>query len=258
MKTTLIIPALNPDMNLIQLVAEVRRLDSEIQVLIVDDGSAAKFDTVFIRLKFEYGCILCRHPENYGKGAALKTGIRYMMQHLSTPSGFITADADGQHSAEDILKIAKAMEEHPDHIILGTRDLMQEGVPLKSRWGNMITAGIFQLITGISCADTQTGLRGIPFRYADLALETPGNRYEYETHFLLRTANEEIPITEITISTIYLANNRGSHFRPARDAVRIYGMIAQYVVRECFRKQKQHYLPQSDLKKENRPVRGRP
>lgn len=235
MRSILIIPALNPDRKLLELIREVQLMIPKLHTVVVDDGSSEESAVIFEELNFLQNCVVCRHPENYGKGAALKTGISYSLQHYPGCNGFITADADGQHRTEDILQVATALEQYPDRVILGTRDFLNPSVPLKSRWGNMITAGIFGLLTGISCVDTQTGLRGIPVRYARLALEVEGERYEYETHFLLRAADEQIPFMEVEIETVYLDQNRGSHFRPLRDAARIYGMIIKYSFGNMFR-----------------------
>lgn len=228
MRLTLIIPALNPDNQLLELVKEIRIQHLPLHIVIVDDGSDSTTAAIFEDLKYNYDCMICRHAENYGKGAAIKTGIAYVLQRYPKNNGFLTADADGQHQAADIRKVVTAMAEYPEHIILGTRDLTRGKVPLKSRLGNLITAGTFTMITGISLNDTQTGLRGIPGRYAKLALTVEGRRYEYETHFLLQAANRKILFKEVEIPTIYINHNQGSHFRPIRDAFRIYYIILKY------------------------------
>lgn len=238
MKKILMIPALNPDQNLINFVAELKYLDPSMPLLIIDDGSDTRSASIFSELEGKYGCMICRHPENYGKGVALKTGISYILQHYPDTAGFITADADGQHWPTDVIRVANEMEQHPHEIILGTRDFSMTGVPFKSRWGNMITSGVFSALTGISCSDTQTGLRGIPIRYAGMALHVEGERYEYETHFLLRAAGYQIPLRELLISTVYLDNNSASHFRPIRDSFRIYRMI--FIASFRRRKHKNH------------------
>ena len=234
----LIIPALNPDERLLQLVKEVQAIAPGLQIIIVDDGSGPAHGQIFDQLKFAYDCILCRHHENYGKGAAIKTGIDHMKRYFPGCAGYITADADGQHRPADILKVAKALQQHPDHLILGTRDFSQKQVPFKSFWGNRITSGVFRLITGRSCPDTQTGLRGIPARYAELALEVSGERFEYEMNFLMTAAQNRVPFLEVPISTVYLEGNRSSHFRPVRDSARIYGTILKFLVRPLHRQRK--------------------
>lgn len=224
----LIIPALNPDRRVLALVKAVKELEPEIRIVVVDDGSGKQSQTLFDRLKQHCGCTVCRHPENCGKGAALKTGIAYLMVHGPDCTGYLTADADGQHKPGDIVAVAKAMERNPHSVILGVRDFSQTQVPGKNRWGNRITAEVFRRVTGMSCSDTQTGLRGIPAAYGDLALEIPGTRFEYEMNFLLYAAGQRIPMEEIPIRTVYAAEGRTSHFRSVRDSARIYRAILGY------------------------------
>lgn len=226
MKAVIVIPALNPDKNLIALVEKLREAD--FQVVVVNDGSSEEYNDIFDALKWRFHCDILHHPQNMGKGAALKTGIRYAWVSYPDSCGYVTADADGQHSAEDISKVAAAIEENPEGLVMGTRDFGGKDVPFKSKWGNLITAFVFRLSTGRKCPDTQTGLRGIPKQYAELCLEIPGDRFEYEMNMLMQFVKQKIPFTLVPIATIYLENNRATHFNSVRDSLCIYLNILKY------------------------------
>jgi len=226
MKPVVIIPALNPDEKLIALVEKLRKQDFD--VVVVNDGSSESCRGIFNMLKWSCQCDVLVHPENRGKGAALKTGIRYAWAGYPDSCGYVTADADGQHSAEDIGKVAAALEEGRDGLIMGTRDFGGEDVPFKSRWGNRITAAVFRMSTGQRCPDTQTGLRGIPRKYAEACLAIQGDRFEYEMNMLMEFARRKVPILQVPIKTIYMENNRSSHFNSVKDSVRIYANILKY------------------------------
>lgn len=228
MKPVVIIPALNPDEKLVALVGELRR--DEFDVVVVDDGSRSDCRNIFITLKLRYQCDVLVHPENRGKGAALKTGIRYAWVGYPDSCGYVTADADGQHSAGDIGKVAAALEEGNSCLVMGTRDFRGENVPFKSRWGNRITAAVFRLSTGRRCPDTQTGLRGIPREQSELCLAIPGDRFEYEMNMLMEFVKKGIPLVQVPIETIYLENNRATHFNSFGDSVKIYMNILKYSV----------------------------
>src|SRR5665648_25315 len=202
MKPVVIIPAFNPDEKLIDLVEKLMKM--EFQIIVVNDGSGQECRHVFDAVKVRYKCDLCNHSENMGKGASLKTGIRYAAVNYPECSGYITADADGQHSPEDILKVANSLENNPGEFTLGTRDFSEKGIPLKSFLGNRITSFVYLLSTGKRCEDTQTGLRGIPRKFTTLCLSIPGERYEYEMNLLLKIGRSSIPFIEVAISTIYL------------------------------------------------------
>lgn len=228
MKPIVIIPALNPNEKLITLVEDLKKMD--LQVVIINDGSGQEYLNIFEILKSKYQCEVCMHTQNMGKGAALKTGIRYAALNYPEAYGYVTADADGQHTAEDILKVANSLEKNPDKFVLGTRDFNGKNIPFKSRWGNRITSFVFLLSTGKRCTDTQTGLRGIPRKFKEICFAVPGNRYEYEMNLLLEMGRKEIPFVYEPIATIYLEDNKSSHFNPVKDSIIIYLNILKYSI----------------------------
>ena len=226
MLPTIIIPAFNPNAALLALVCELAKIPGY-TILLVDDGSDAAAQPIFEECKQRYGCVVYRHSENRGKGAALKTGIGHAMR-IRPGAGFVTADADGQHSAQDILRVARAVQQNPAYLVLGSRNFARPGVPFKSRWGNRITALVFWASCGVRCADTQTGLRGIPARLGQLCIQTAGERFEYEMNFLMAAAKQGLPLLPVPIATIYRPGNPTSHFHPLRDSLLIYQNILRF------------------------------
>jgi glycosyltransferase involved in cell wall biosynthesis len=215
----IIIPALNPDERLIALVDELIS-QGQTHIMVVDDGSDMPAQEVFRSLD-KMGCLVHRHDGNKGKGEAIKTGIQ-LSKDMPAIKGYVTADADGQHLARDILSVAAALEEHPDSIVLGARDVQNRKNPAKSRFGNRFSALFFHLTTGENCPDTQTGLRGFSRALTEFALAAPGRRYDYEMNFLLAAAKKKIPFFIVPIQTVYYRNNAASHFRPIVDSYRVY------------------------------------
>ena len=226
MKATILIPAYQPNVHMLSLVRLLSGLGAE-HILIVDDGSSASCRPLFTDAE-RYGATVIHHDRNRGKGAALKTGIRAAGELFPSDCGIVTADADGQHLPEDILRVAEAISRHPDALILGVRNFAKGSVPWKSYYGNRITAAFFRASTGVRLHDTQTGLRGIPKCLYDTALETEGERYEYEMHFLEDCA-KQVPFFQLPIATVYEDDNSGSHFRPVRDSLRVYERPLRFV-----------------------------
>jgi putative flippase GtrA len=215
-----IIPALNPDERLVSLVTELRS-SGQAYIAVVDDGSSAGYQSIFQRLETS-GCLVAHHVANQGKGEAIKTGVRMISEKIPGVGGYVTADADGQHLARDIVRVTKALEAFPESIILGVRDFNNRDVPGKSRFGNRFSALYFRLATGVSCPDTQTGLRGFAVEFKEFALAVPGSRFEYEMNFLSAAAKRKIPFHAVPIETVYYEKNDASHFRPITDSIRIY------------------------------------
>lgn len=110
-------------------------------------------------------------------------------------------------------------------VVLGCRDFSLPEVPPRSLMGNRITCAVFKIFCGMNISDTQTGLRAIPMEYLAALTAVSGERYEYETNMLLALKDQGIPYGEVKIRTIYLDDNRGSHFHTVRDSWRIYKLI---------------------------------
>ncbi len=228
MNVTIILPSFNPDEKLIQVVRGL--LDEGFEdIVIVNDGSDEEHMAPFEEAVQYPQVTLLTHEVNKGKGRALKTAFSYCIQNRPKTAGVITVDGDNQHLPKDIKACAQALIEKKNHIILGVRDFSDESVPFKSRYGNTITRMVFRIFCGLKISDTQTGLRGIPAEYLQLMTEVSGERYEYETKVLLAIKENNIPYSEVKITTVYIEENATTHFHPIRDSVKIYGVILKFL-----------------------------
>ena len=231
-KQLIIIPAYQPLESLVPLTEEIMTLFEN--VLVVDDGGGEKYAYIFDQLK-EMGAIVVAHAINQGKGRALKSAINYCLLNPElAKAGVITVDADGQHRPEDIVKIADAMEANPDAVVMGCRAFDASNIPFRSRMGNGISRKVYKWACGIDVSDTQTGLRGLPYSFLEIAARCEGEKYEYETNMLLDIKSNNVPMKEVTIQTVYENNNESSHFNPVRDSIRIYSIILKYSFSSLF------------------------
>lgn len=228
-KIFILIPSLDPDQNVVDYVDKLFGVGLN-NIVIVNDGSKTETLHYFDEIKKNHKeVIFLTHEVNKGKGQALKTGFKYILDNYSDCAGIVTADADGQHLASDTLKVAEALLETND-VIFGTRDFNEEIVPFKSRNGNKITTFFFKLLYGVLVNDTQTGLRGLPVDFARDCLKLPGNRFEYEIQMLIKAVEDKRNIVEVKIETVYLNSNRQSHFNPFKDSYKIYKvMFSQFI-----------------------------
>lgn len=229
MSYCVLIPAYKPEESMLSFIKELSEQTNNI--IVVDDGGGEKYLPLFDALK-NSGITVLTHPHNCGKGKALKTGFSYIIDNFPD-CDVITADCDGQHSVKDIIRVAKALEENPDKLIIGGRAL-KENVPLRSRFGNSIMRNTYRLTTGIKVHDTQTGLRGIPSFMLERLVTLEGDRYEYEMNMLLMLKVWKIKPYEIVIDTIYINNNEGSHFDTFKDSSRILKQIFSFVFGRMF------------------------
>lgn len=220
----ILIPSLDPDNNLPVYIDELIKLDFK-HIVLVDDGSAKENKHFFDELVNKYNQItLLVHEVNKGKGRALKTGIKYIADNMSNVVGIVTADADGQHSPIDTLKVSNRLLE-TNQVVFGTRNFNEEIVPFKSRNGNKITTIVFKLLYGKTVNDTQTGLRGLPIDFAKDCLDIKGDRFEYEIAMLIKAVKDNYEIVEEPIETIYINSNRATHFNAFKDSFKIYKVM---------------------------------
>lgn len=212
-----VIPAYEPDRRLVELVAALRRADADLGVLVVDDGSGPRYREVFTAAQ-DAGAEVLSHRPNRGKGFALKEAFGHVAaQHAG--HAVVCADADGQHSPLDVLRVAARVRE-TDAIVLGGRRFTGT-VPWRSRFGNTATRLLVRLVTGLEVHDTQTGLRGYPATMLTWLAGVRGDRFEYELRLLLEAGPAGHRVEEVEIATIYLEENSSSHFRPVVDSVRV-------------------------------------
>lgn len=224
--SVVIIPAYKPDQTLVAITDKLWEYGC--QIIVVDDGSGEEFRQIFDRVKDI--CIVLRHTQNLGKGAAIKTALSYIKQEIWEREWIGVMDCDGQHLPEDMYKLLQFARTQRRTLVLGVRTVGKE-MPLKSRVGNQITRMVYRLVSGVKVSDTQTGLRAFDSELAEKLLSVEGKRYEYEMNVLMTCAREKIPIKEVKISTIYRdKNNSNSHFRGFRDSVRIYKEILKFTL----------------------------
>ncbi len=226
-KIAVLIPSLSPDENLVQTVRDIKEAGFD-RILLVNDGSTEEYDVFFEAAK-ELGATVLRHVVNQGKGRALKTGFHYILNEWKDCCGVITADSDGQHRPADLLKCRDALLNNREALVLGCRDFRKKEVPFRSWFGNRCTSFIMKLFVGVTLSDTQTGLRAFSTDRMKAYLGVAGERFEYETNVLLYSKEEEIPMVEVPIETIYLEQNKSSHFRPLQDSVKIYKLFLRYL-----------------------------
>jgi glycosyltransferase involved in cell wall biosynthesis len=209
-----IIPTYNNDRTLEDIVRRV--LEFTDQVIIVNDGSTDL--TSQILQKFSKLTII-NLPKNKGKGYAIKTGFR---KAVSLGSSYaITIDSDGQHLPEDLPVLLERSAEEPDSLIIGARNLNQEGIPGGTSFGNRFSNFWTWVETGYKLPDTQSGYRLYPLKKIG-HMKFITRRFEFEIEVLVKSAWKGIKLTTVPVRVIYpKKGERVSHFRPFTDFARI-------------------------------------
>ncbi len=217
-----LIPTYNNAGTLLQVIDDVRRYASDIMV--VNDGST---DNTAALLATQHDVRVISYPKNRGKGHALKLGLREAARLGYAYA--ITIDSDGQHYADDIAVFVEAAERQPDTLFVGARNLQAENMPQRNTFANRFSNFWYWAETGIRLTDTQSGFRLYPLAKL-VGTHFIASRYEFEVEVLVRAAWKGIKVENVPIKVYYPpAEERVSHFRPARDFTRI-SLLNTYLV----------------------------
>ena len=229
-KISVVLPSLDPDEKLVAVIDGLLEYGFT-DIILVNDGSKPENLHYFTDLAAQHPEIhLLHHEVNKGKGAALKNAFRYFLANRPEGLGVVTVDGDNQHHPAD----TRACCEHmlsTGRAVLGCRDFNQEDVPARSSFGNKTTSLIFKIFVGMTISDTQTGLRALPRDVLEQLVDVYGDRFEYETNMLLAFKTKGIDFDEVKIRTVYIEENKSSHFRVIHDSWRIYKLILAHFFR---------------------------
>ncbi len=204
----------------------VNDLAGAMKVVVVNDGSDD--GSVFESLSRKDGVTVLNHRRNRGKGAALKTAFEEVLKSHGNADAVVTLDADGQHLVDDVKKVVATARADAKAVTLGVRSFDRKVPPL-SRIGNLLTVFVIRLIVRRKISDTQTGLRVIPLSLLKTLNGIRYDGYEFETEMLMVAERERYEIRETPIRTVYIDENRGSHFHPVVDSMKIYWVLLRHV-----------------------------
>lgn len=215
MKTSVIIPAYNEERALKLVVEEYLPYVDEI--IVVDDGSHDSTYEIAKTLQSTKVRIF-QHEKNQGKVAALRTGVGH-----STGDIVIFTDADCTYPARYIPNFVDKIE-HGYDLVLGSRQIKRENIPLFNRMGNFVFSSLAAYISGKTIVDSQTGFRAFQ-RCMFEKFDVDARSLEFETKMTVRVAKLGYKIVEIPIE--YRTRIGTSKLHPIKDGLKmLYSLLA--------------------------------
>ena len=213
-KYCVLIPTYNNEKTLVQVIDEVKPFTSNI--IVVNDGSTDNTKQLLEKIK---DIEVVNFPKNQGKGMALRQGFK--KAHKLGYTHAITIDSDGQHKASDLPTFFENINNNPNALFIGARNMNQNNVPGTSSFGNNFSNFWFKFETGIDAPDTQSGYRAYPV-YLLHNTRFFTTKYELEIEVIVRAAWKDIPIEFLPIDVYYPPQEeRITHFRKIPDFTRI-------------------------------------
>ncbi len=167
-------------------------------IVCVDDGSA---DGSAAAARAA-GATVVAHPVNLGQGAALQTGIEYVLEHPSADY-IVTFDADGQHRVEDAVGMVREARRDDLAIVFGSRFLDDRTRPGWMKHVILKTAvWVTNQTTGLRLTDAHNGLRVIR-RDAAGYVRLKQDRMAHATEIVLQLGNTGLPWAEYPVELLY-------------------------------------------------------
>lgn len=214
LKCVVLMPTYNNAGTIAQVISDVKEFATD--VIVVNDGSTDNTASILSSIE---GIKVIDYPNNKGKGYALKFGLRKAYEWGYRYA--ITIDSDGQHYADDIPTFIETIEQKPDSLLIGARNLTAENMPSKNTFANRFSNFWYKVETGQTLTDTQSGYRLYPLtKLQNIHFIT--RRYEFEVEIIVRAAWRGVNVENIPIKVYYPpVEERVSHFRPLQDFTRI-------------------------------------
>jgi len=214
LRACVIIPTYNNAATLADVIRDVSRYTDHI--IVVNDGSTDNTREIIQSFPVVQPV---SYEKNKGKGWALRQAFKY-----AAGKGYkyaISIDSDGQHFAKDLPLFLDKIEESPNSIIIGARNMNQTSVPGGSSFGNKFSNFWFKVETGINSPDTQSGYRLYPLDPLKM-MRFFTRKYEFEIEVLVRAAWKGVAVASVPVTVYYAPKEeRVSHFRPYKDFFRI-------------------------------------
>lgn len=222
LNTVVLVPTFNNELTLEKVLKDILAYTSNI--IVVNDGST---DSTSKILNSQFHTLQLIHfSKNQGKGKALRTGLK-----LAEKLGYdyaISIDSDGQHFANDLPKFLLEIKKNGPALLIGDRNMEQEGIPQKSSFGNRFSNFWYYFETGIKLNDTQSGYRLYPIQSLK-KLNFFTTKFEFEIEVIVKAAWAGISVKNIPIQIYYAQEDRVTHFRPFKDFTRI-SILNTYLV----------------------------
>jgi glycosyltransferase involved in cell wall biosynthesis len=197
----ILVPVYNEASVLSEVVEEIQKV-GKFTIIVIDDGSR---DDSF-RVAKNLDVVAIRHKINRGKGAAVKTGIE-VAKRLNADI-VVTMDGDGQHDPLDIAVLVKPIVEDGCDVVLGSRLMNHDGMPVIKIIANKVGNIFTWLFYGIFVSDSQSGFRSFS-KYAIQVIDTKADKYEYDSKVIREMKNNRLKFVEVPVQVRYTEYSMG-------------------------------------------------
>jgi len=195
---SIVIPVYNEEKTVKEIIKRVKRLKLplEKEIIVIDDGSSDKSFDIIKKIK---GIKIIKHTKNKGKGAAIKTSLKYLSGEI-----LVIQDADLELNPEEIEKIIGPIIKKKACVVYGSRSPVISDIGKTDRnplfyIGGIVVTAITNFLYGTKLTDEPCGFKA--FR-TDIIKEIviKEDRFEWEPEVTAKISKKGIKIHEVAIT----------------------------------------------------------
>lgn len=216
---SIIIPAYNEEKSIESLIKNVKTLDIDKEIIVVNDGSTDDTEKIIKNIS-DIKTIL--HPYNKGNGAAVKTGIL-----ASSNENIIIIDADGQHNPEDVVKLIEELDNYD--LVVGARTIDSDTEGIRDL-GNYIFKKLGSYLTGIKIPDMTSGFRAFKKQHILRFFNLYPNGFSFPTTSTMCFLTTGLNVKFISIKSKKRAKGSISKIKPLRDGFKFILIILRIIM----------------------------
>jgi glycosyltransferase involved in cell wall biosynthesis len=216
-RTLAVIPCCNEEVTVANVILKTKRFVNE--VVVIDDGSTDETK----KIAQEAGATVITHKKNRGKGAAIRTGFQYALDHDF--DYVVTIDGDGQHNPLEIPALLDNVIKNGHDISIGYRVGNDTEMPRWRRVGKRVLDYTTSMGTGGFVTDSQCGFRAFNKKAVEaIAPKLKGDAFSVESEQLIKAHESGLNVINTNVTCKY-KDLKTSTKNPASHGLSVLGYI---------------------------------
>jgi len=193
---SVIVPVFNERNTVAEIVRRMRNVELPVdrEIIVVDDASSDGTEKVLSALE-DSTVRVVHHPENQGKGAAIRTGLTQARGDL-----VLVQDADLEYDPEDWPRLLKPILKGKARVVYGSRFTGERKNMMYWHWvGNRFLSLVTNLLYNTTLSDMETCYKLFDRRVLE-GITIESDRFDFEPEITAKVLRRGHRIYEVPIS----------------------------------------------------------